>query len=459
MPPGSVRPRVAAADVVDVVGELGVLILAFLTAVGIRFGASAFTGLEPLWPRALLACLLLLAALRYGNLFEDTGLDGRMNTLARTLRATLLGAVLLAFMEMLLGDRHLGRGVHALFLGLAFAGILGWRLARREIRDRGAASRVLILGTGQSAREVAYELLRRGGVEVVGFLGQRSEVGRVLVNPSVVGTIEELTTVAAQRRASAVVVALDDGRGRTPTEELLRLRLAGVEIHEVTSFLEALTGRIALENLRPSWVVFSKGFDRTRGFLFTKRVIDVAASAALLVVSAPLLALLAILIPLDSPGPVLYRQRRVGFRGKPFDLLKLRTMAVDAEAGGPVWASDGKDPRVSRLGRFLRLTRLDELPQLLNVLRGEMSFVGPRPERPHFVEQLRTVIPYYDARHEVKPGITGWAQVKFGYGSSLEDAERKLEYDLYYVKHMSWVFETGILLYTAKVVLSGKGAR
>jgi lipopolysaccharide/colanic/teichoic acid biosynthesis glycosyltransferase len=177
------------------------------------------------------------------------------------------------------------------------------------------------------------------------------------------------------------------------------------------------------------------------------------------VVSAPLLAVLIVLIPLDSRGPVFYRQRRVGQRGHPFDLLKLRTMRMDAEAGGPVWASDGGDPRITRLGRFLRRTRLDELPQLLNVLRGEMSFVGPRPERPHFVEQLRTVIPYYDARHEVKPGITGWAQVKFGYGSSLEDAERKLEYDLYYIKHMSWAFDSGILLYTAKVVLGGRGAR
>ncbi len=458
MPPASVRPRVTAGQVADVVGEFGVLVLAYQAAVGIRLGESVLTSAEQLWPRALLACLLFLVALRYSTLFEDTG-PGRMNTVAGTLRATVLGAVLLAFMDTLLPDLRTGRGVLVLFLGLALAGTLGWRLARREIRERGAGSRILILGTGQSAVQVAHEVLRRGGVEVVGFLGEPSEVGRVLVNPSVVGTTDELTTVAAQRRVTGVVVALDDGRGRTPTEELLQLRLSGVKVYEVTSFLEALTGRIALESLRPSWLVFSEGFDRTRAFRFTKRLLELLAAAALLVVSAPILALLAVIIPLSSPGPILYRQRRVGHRGRPFDLLKLRTMPVNAEAGGPVWATGGEDPRVGRLGRLLRRTRLDEIPQLLNVLRGEMSFVGPRPERPHFVEQLRTVITYYDARHEVKPGITGWAQVKFGYGSSLEDAERKLEYDLYYIKHMSWAFDLGILLYTVKTVLGGKGAR
>jgi len=346
--------------------------------------------------------------------------------------------------------------VLAIFLGLAFAGILGWRFAWREYRERAASSRILILGTGQSAQQVARELMHRGGVEVVGFLGEKSEVG---VNPSVVGTFDELAGVVARQRVDVVVVALDEGRGRTPIGELLQLRLAGIEVFEVTAFLEALTGRIALESLRPSWLAFSEGFDRTRVFRVTKRLVELAAAAALLVVSAPILALLAVLVPLESRGPILYRQRRVGQRGQPFDLLKLRTMQTDAEADGPVWASDGGDPRVTRLGRFLRRTRLDELPQLLNVFRGAMSFVGPRPERPHFVEQLRTVILFYDARHEVKPGITGWAQVKFGYGSSLEDAERKLEYDLYYIKHMSWAFDVGILLYTAKVVFGGRGAR
>jgi sugar transferase (PEP-CTERM system associated) len=459
MPPGAGRHSVVAGSIADVVGELGVLVVAFSAALSLRLGTEAFAGPEPHWPQALLACLLLHAALRYGDLFEDTGPHGRMSMVARTLRAMLLGAILLAFMQTLLPGLGLGRGVLALFLGFSLAGILGWRLAWRELQERAAASRILILGTGPSAQQVAWELIHRGGVEVVGFLGESSEVGRVLVNPSVVGTFDELAMIAATQRVGMIVVALDEGRGRTPTEELLRLRLSGVEVCEVTAFLETLTGRIALENLRPSWLAFSEGFDRTRVFRFTKRLVDLAAAGALLVVSAPLLAVLIVLIPLDSRGPVFYRQRRVGQRGHPFDLLKLRTMRMDAEAGGPVWASDGGDPRITRLGRFLRRTRLDELPQLLNVLRGEMSFVGPRPERPHFVEQLRTVIPFYDARHEVKPGITGWAQVKFGYGSSLEDAERKLEYDLYYIKHMSWAFDSGILLYTAKVVLGGRGAR
>jgi exopolysaccharide biosynthesis polyprenyl glycosylphosphotransferase len=221
-----------------------------------------------------------------------------------------------------------------------------------------------------------------------------------------------------------------------------------------------MTGRLLLEDLRPSWLIFSQGFNKPRLLSNTKRIGEAVMAAGLLAITAPLLALIALAVRLDSRGPALYGQTRVGERGRTFALLKFRTMREDAEAiTGPVWASGAWDPRVTRIGRFLRKVRLDELPQLLNVLRGEMSFVGPRPERPHFVEKLRAVIPYYDERHSVRPGITGWAQVRFPYGSTIEDAEQKLQYDLYYVKNMSLIMDLAIILETAKVALLGRGAR
>jgi sugar transferase (PEP-CTERM system associated) len=257
-----------------------------------------------------------------------------------------------------------------------------------------------------------------------------------------------------------VVVALEDFRGRLPVADLLRCRLSGVRVEEVTTFLERLTGKILVKDLRPSWFVFSEGFNRPRIFGNAKRSAEFMLALVGLLIALPLLGLIALLVKLDSAGPIVYGQERVGERGRVFKLFKVRTMRTDAEADtGPVWSRRGHDPRVTRLGRVLRKLRLDEIPQLWNVLRGEMSFVGPRPERPHFVEQLRAVIPYYDERHTVKPGITGWAQVKFGYGSNLEDAEEKLQYDLYYIKHMSIMLDLRIVFDTAKVMALGRGAR
>jgi sugar transferase (PEP-CTERM system associated) len=245
-----------------------------------------------------------------------------------------------------------------------------------------------------------------------------------------------------------------------PVKELLACRMSGVRVEEAPSFYERLTGKILVNNLRPSWLVFSQGFNKPRLLRNSKRLGEFVVALVLLALFAPLIALVALLVRLEDGGPVFYRQERVGEHNRIFKLIKFRTMRVDAEAKtGPVWAPAEGDPRVTRVGRWLRKSRLDELPQLLNVLRGEMSFVGPRPERPHFVEQFRKIIPYYDERHGVKPGITGWAQVKFRYGSTIEDAEEKHQLDLYYIKHMSLVLDFTIVLDTIKVVLFGKGAR
>jgi sugar transferase (PEP-CTERM system associated) len=261
------------------------------------------------------------------------------------------------------------------------------------------------------------------------------------------------------RRADRILVALDEKRGKLPLEPLMELRLAGLEIEDTTSFIERTSGRLAVETMLPSWLIFSDGFKTSPIRLAAKRMMDLLLSLILLVVSAPVVLVTAVLIRLDSRGPVFYRQKRMGSGGREFQLLKFRSMVQDAEGrSGPTWAR-ADDPRITRVGRLLRNLRIDEIPQLINVFRGEMSFVGPRPERRHFVEQLERRIPYYRLRMSARPGITGWAQVQYRYGASEEDAVEKLKYDLYYIKNCNALFDLWIALKTIKVVLMGSGAR
>jgi sugar transferase (PEP-CTERM system associated) len=254
------------------------------------------------------------------------------------------------------------------------------------------------------------------------------------------------------------VIALADRRGQLPIDDLLRAKLSGVRVEDAATTYERMTGKILVDDLKPSWLIFSDGFGASWATRLVKRLADFFGALLGTVLCAPVMLLTALAVRLDSPGPVLYRQERVGENGRPFTLFKFRSMRNDAEQGTPIWAKDG-DARVTRVGRFIRLTRLDELPQFWNVLRGEMSFVGPRPERPFFVQQLAQAIPFYMARHAVKPGVTGWAQVRYRYGASVEDALEKLRYDLYYMKHLSIVFDLMILLDTVKVMVCRKGAQ
>jgi sugar transferase (PEP-CTERM system associated) len=265
--------------------------------------------------------------------------------------------------------------------------------------------------------------------------------------------------ISKQRDISRIIVAMEDRRGVLPTRELVSLRVQGVRVDDVSSALSALTGRVSLRSVKPSWFVFSDGFHRSKWNDLVKRVLDLAFGVLGFVVSIPIMVLVAVAVRLDSRGPIIYRQSRVGRMGKCFEVLKFRSMKVDAEKdNGAQWASQN-DPRMTRLGSFLRRYRLDELPQFINVIRGEMSFVGPRPERPCFVEDLRKTIAYYDERHSVRPGITGWAQVQYTYGASIEDAFNKLEYDLFYLKNMSVTFDLAIILRTVRIVVRGFGGR
>ena len=272
-------------------------------------------------------------------------------------------------------------------------------------------------------------------------------------------TIPDLGRFVDEIGASEVVLALEERRNSLPVKDLLRIKTRGLHVIDFSGFIERETGRVNLDTLNPSWLIFSDGFSSTQlASSISKRVFDVAVSLLLLALSFPVLVLFSILIKLESPGPIFYRQTRVGLYGQTFEVVKLRSMRQDAEKDGPKWAAEN-DPRVTRIGRIIRTVRIDEIPQAWSVLKGEMSFVGPRPERPQFVAQLEEMLPYYAERHMVKPGITGWAQINYPYGASTEDARQKLEYDLYYAKNYSPFLDLLILLQTARVVLWPDGAR
>jgi sugar transferase (PEP-CTERM system associated) len=449
---------------IGIVSEALILLGAFLLSVLVRFGGNvkAFLAYPGLVPKTLLCTLALVLTLYYSEMYEYRS-RRRVELFLRLGQCMAVSSVALAVVFFAVPRLAVGRGIFGFFILFAWGGLLLWRLSLLWAWGTLAAlgDRVLILGTGVSARRVAREMLRRSpiGYRVLGFLTEHEEeVGRVLVNPTVLGTLADLPRLAETLDASLIVVAQEDRRKKLPVDTLLRCRMAGVRVVEAASLFEGLSGRIPLRDLRPSWFIFSSGFSKPRVLRSLKRTGEAALAVILLLLISPLAALLALLVRLSSRGPVLYRQTRVGLEGRRFELLKWRTMNTDAEsASGPVWSSAERDPRVTPVGRFLRKTRLDELPQLWNVLRGDMSFVGPRPERPHFVDKLRKVIPYYEERHGVRPGITGWAQVKYPYGSTLEDAEEKLEFDLYYIKHMSPLLDMAILLETFKVMLLGRG--
>jgi sugar transferase (PEP-CTERM system associated) len=315
--------------------------------------------------------------------------------------------------------------------------------------------RLLFLGVGKTAQRAAREILdeRNRDNEIVGFLAEtEDQTGWRIGGRPVLGIYSDVDDIVRRERIDQVVVAVRDRRKQLPLEELLRVRIRGVEVIEEAKVHEEIAGKIPVQDLRPSWLIFGAGFSNSWARGHSKRLFDVAAACLGLLLSAPLSLLVALAIKLESPGPVLFRQKRVGQGGEEFTIYKFRSMRVDAEKDGkPVWAT-AQDPRVTRIGRFARKTRLDEIPQMWNVLQGTMSFVGPRPERLFFVEQLRERIPFYDQRHAVKPGITGWAQVRYGYGADESDAVEKLRHDMFYIKHHSILFDLRILLETVRVV-------
>jgi sugar transferase (PEP-CTERM system associated) len=365
--------------------------------------------------------------------------------------ALALSGILYMFPSFLPGRNSGVAGVLILTVAL-----FGWRWAyARLVRLPFLRERVYVLGTGERAERLVRGLRERNGagIEVAGWTGNLSEE---LTREAVAA---HLLRVVRDSGVHRVIVAMPDRRGTLPVQELLGLRLAGVKVEEATSWLEKMSGRIEVEQLNPSWIIFAEGFRLSGPFHLASRLLNLSAALIGLALTLPLLPFIVLAVKLDSPGAVLYRQERVGRGGRHFYCYKFRTMRQDAEADtGATWASDD-DPRITRAGRLLRASRLDEIPQLWCVLRGDMNFVGPRPERPEFVEWLSREIPYYGVRHVVRPGITGWAQVQYKYGNTLEDAREKLQYDLFYIKNASAGLDFWILFQTIKIVLLGRGAK
>jgi sugar transferase (PEP-CTERM system associated) len=319
--------------------------------------------------------------------------------------------------------------------------------------------KIIILGYNDISLNIVQELSNNiHGIEVEGLIAENFLSADEVLDCNVLGSIQELASIVKNRKPSMVVVALSERRGMFPYKEILDCKLQGIRVEDWPTFYEKLTGKIIVQNLRPSWLIFADGFARNRNVRSIKRITDILLAAVGLCIALPMIALIAILTKLDSYGSVFFRQERVGENGRIFTLYKFRTMVEDAEKEtGPVWAQ-GTDPRTTRLGKILRRTGLDEIPQMFNVLIGDMSFVGPRPERPHFVAELQETIPYYSQRLVIKPGITGWAQVRYGYGATVEDAIEKLQFDLYYIKNMSFFLDMLILLSTLNKVLFAKVA-
>ena len=413
-----------------------------------------------LWPRALLFSTVMMTCLLAFGLYSARQRARFIGIALRLILAVLMAFVLSSSLFYLIPTLWIGRGVVALAATGALLGMLVSRSIFSQVVDEDLLKRrVLVYGAGKSASAIAGIRRRsdRRGFLVVGYVpapGELREVTDALLEPA-----EGLVRLCARLDVGEVVVAMDDRRRGFPIAELLQCRLAGVDVTEQLSFLERETGRVRIDILNPAWMIFGDGFRRDPIRRLTGRLLDFSGGLVVLTLASPFVLLTALAIKLEEGwrAPVFYRQRRVGLLGQPFELLKFRSMREDAEKDGQAQWGRKDDPRVTQVGAFIRKVRIDELPQLLNVLRGQMSLVGPRPERPEFVSDLAERIPYYHERHSVKPGITGWAQLCYPYGASEADSLQKLQYDLYYVKNNTLLFDLAILLQTAEVVFLGKG--
>lgn len=417
--------------------------------------------IQPLLPKALLFSFVLISAMTAMGLYQRHLREGMGGMLLRVAVGFLASLAVMSFVFYAFPAAFLGRGVFGFAFLIALTGVLVSRSLFMRLADQDTLKRrILVLGAADRASTISQLKRRvdRRGWMVVGYVqypGEEVAVGDARVfHPD-----EPLVDFCRNHQVDEVVVALQDRRRSFPVEEILDCKMSGISVIDLPTFFERQAGKVKLDVVHPSWLIFSDGFHH--GILkdFGKRAFDVTVSSLLLILALPIMFVAALAIFAEDRGPLLYRQVRVGQNWKLFQVLKFRSMRVDAEKEGkPQWAKQN-DSRVTRTGRFIRKTRIDELPQLINVLRGDMSFVGPRPERPEFVEQFAQSIPYYTERHRVKPGITGWAQICYPYGASEKDTVEKLQYDLYYVKNYSLFLDLTILFQTAEVILWGRGAR
>lgn len=446
--------------------EIFVLIFMVYVAASIRF----FDYLDPLpftflslLPEAVTFTFVMILSMSAMGLYQ---VDSRLNikdTLFRLMPSMMLGFGITTLIFYLLPDLYLGRGILGLVMLLALSGILLTRAAFLKWSRLGILeSQAIVLGIGGKAKEFVEQAKKdpsHRGFKIIGFVPLPDEELHVPAY-AILPKVDSLMSLVNRYGAREIIVAIQERRGGCfPIQDLLECKLNGIKVTDSAAFFEREQGQIRVNSLYPSWLVFGGGFDQSLLRSGIKRVFDLAASGVLLAVTLPVMLVTGLCIFFEDGAPVFYRQERVGKGGKTFMVLKFRSMRSDAEKSGkPQWAA-ADDPRVTRVGRIIRKLRIDELPQIFNVLNGDMSFVGPRPERPYFVNQLCMEVPYYNVRHSIKPGITGWAQVRYRYGASVDDAIEKLQYDLYYVKNHSLFLDVIILIDTVEVVVLGKGGR
>jgi sugar transferase (PEP-CTERM system associated) len=450
------RHYVPATLVGAVAADAAVVGIAVWVAVSLGF----WPGVGQLWLKAAVIAAGSVFILHLANVYQVWRQVGRRDLIARLVPAVLAAAVVTAALGFAIPPFRFGRAAFAVIFGLTMIGALGWRLAWMAVSQaERLRRRVLVLGLGAAKQLADLQDTGSQPFSVLGFLDDAPDAAdHIGASFQLLGKSRDLLSLVDELQPDLVLVALTDMRRAFPAEDLLECRLRGLAVEDWPTFYEKQTGKVLVTNLRPSWLIFSDGFVKTHFTQAMKRFADVALAAIGLAVTLPFMIPIAIAIKLDSRGPALFRQRRVGQNGRIFVLNKFRSMTVDAEKAGAVWAARN-DPRVTRVGRWLRLTRLDELPQFFNVLIGDMSFVGPRPERPEFVRALQQQIPFYMTRHAVKPGITGWAQIRYRYAASLEDSLEKVQYDLYYIKNLSLLLDLLIIISTVQVVLFARGSR
>jgi sugar transferase (PEP-CTERM system associated) len=467
------------------VGECGFILFGLFCGVRLRFWNDPeefrhYVQAPGFVLQGLVYTVTLLVCFYYSDLYDLRAIRQRRDQMIGLTQSLGTASLLLGVLYFVFPGLLIGRGVFFISTAVVAVLVVSMRVLLEKAWQMASPTQsVLILGTQRLGLTVATELERRSDLNLVvaGFLeaapserpvgpgrggvavSEPAQATSIVPARRILGRLDDLERVVRAHQIGRIIVALEDRRGKLPIRDLVRLRVEGVLVEDAATTVASLTGRIWLELVHPSWLVFGGGFHRARLGLALKRAVDLAASLVGLALSAPLMLLAALAVRLDSPGPVIFRQTRVGYRGRTFDVLKFRSMRLDAEADtGAQWAKVN-DSRVTRVGQYLRKYRLDELPQFINVIRGDMSFVGPRPERPFFVNQLREAIAFYDERHSVRPGLTGWAQVEYSYGASVEDALRKLEYDLFYLKNMSALFDLLVIVKTVRLVLGGKGSR
>jgi sugar transferase (PEP-CTERM system associated) len=441
----------------------GGIVLALYLRVGLP-GADFELNERNGWLKITLATAVCLLILYFYDLYDFTVMGNRRELLLRLVQALGIAWALLALLFYFVPPLIIGRGVLIISVPLVLALLLGWRVMIHYLTGHPEiGEKILIVGAGQAGIDTAQAVWERrdAGYRIIGFVTEDEErVKEKLPAVRVLGATTELEEVVKDGGVDRIVIAVRERRGAFPTETLLRMSLAGdVSIEECTSFFERITGQVHLDMLRPSWLIFAGRGRDTRLKTVFRETLHRLLGLIGLILSLPIAIVTAILIKLDSRGPVLYRQERVGKNGKIFEVIKFRSMKTDAEKDGvPIWATK-EDDRTTRIGKIIRKIRVDEIPQFWNIIKGEMMFVGPRPERPHFVAQLAEEIHFYEHRHLVAPGLTGWAQIKYPYGASVEDARQKLQYDLYYIKNQSLPLDMVIVFETIKTVLFGKGGR